>query len=209
VRDLAARFKTRIEMRQIGVRDEVKLLGGIGPCGRQTCCSSFLSSFEPITIRMAKEQDLSINQSKLSGICGRLMCCLGYEVRDADEEEEVVTSKPALEQIEEVTEMPGEAISGISAGKEEPADIFIAESSDKAKIQTPSPAPEKEKRKPARHKRRRRRFRKPRGEKPSGEKPPVQAAPQKQEKKEGQEKAEKGKPFSKRRRFRKKKRPSP
>jgi cell fate regulator YaaT (PSP1 superfamily) len=208
VRDLAARFKTRIEMRQIGVRDEVKLLGGIGPCGRQTCCSSFLSSFEPITIRMAKEQDLSINQSKLSGICGRLMCCLGYEVRDSDEEEEVVTLKSALEQIEEVTEMPGEEISGISAGKEEPADISISESSDRTKIETPSPAPEKEKRKPVRHKRRRRRFRKPRGEKPAGEKPPVQATPQKQEKKEGQEKAEKGKPFSKRRRFRKKKRPS-
>jgi cell fate regulator YaaT (PSP1 superfamily) len=85
VRDLAAKFKTRIEMRQIGVRDEVKLLGGIGACGRQTCCRMFLTSFEPITIRMAKQQDLSINQSKLSGICGRLMCCLGYEVKGAAE----------------------------------------------------------------------------------------------------------------------------
>ncbi len=82
VRDLAARFKTRIEMRQIGVRDEVKLLGGFGVCGRQTCCSLFLTSFAPITIRMAKQQSLSINQSKLSGICGRLMCCLGYEYRE-------------------------------------------------------------------------------------------------------------------------------
>jgi cell fate regulator YaaT (PSP1 superfamily) len=79
VRELASKFKTRIEMRQIGVRDEVKLLGGFGCCGRQTCCSLFLTSFEPITIKMAKEQDLSINQSKLSGVCGRLMCCLGYE----------------------------------------------------------------------------------------------------------------------------------
>ncbi len=83
VRDLAAKFKTRIEMRQIGVRDEVKMLGGFGACGRQTCCSLFLTSFEPITIRMAKEQDLSINQSRLSGICGRLMCCLGYEYKDS------------------------------------------------------------------------------------------------------------------------------
>jgi len=87
VRDLAAKFKTRIEMRQIGVRDEVKLLGGFGVCGRQTCCSLFLTSFEPITIRMAKQQDLSINQSKLSGICGRLMCCLGYEYRDTPDKE--------------------------------------------------------------------------------------------------------------------------
>ncbi len=82
VRDLASKFKTRIEMRQIGVRDEVKMLGGIGCCGRETCCSQFLTSFEPITIRMAKQQALSINQSKLSGICGRLMCCLGYEYRE-------------------------------------------------------------------------------------------------------------------------------
>jgi len=79
VRDLAAKFRTRIEMRQIGVRDEVKIIGGIGVCGRATCCSSFLTSFEPVSIRMAKKQELSISQGKLSGICGRLMCCLGYE----------------------------------------------------------------------------------------------------------------------------------
>ena len=84
VRDLAGKFKTRIEMRQIGVRDEVKLLGGIGCCGRQACCSLFLTAFEPVTIRMAKQQDLSINQSKLSGICGRLMCCLGYEYKNGE-----------------------------------------------------------------------------------------------------------------------------
>jgi methionyl-tRNA synthetase len=86
VRDLAAKFKTRIEMRQIGVRDEVKMIGGLGACGRQACCNLFLTAFAPITIRMAKEQELSINQSKLSGICGRLMCCLGYEHRDPGEE---------------------------------------------------------------------------------------------------------------------------
>jgi cell fate regulator YaaT (PSP1 superfamily) len=88
VRDLASQFKTRIEMRQIGVRDEVKLLGGIGVCGRQTCCRQFLTSFAPITIRMAKQQALSINQSKLSGICGRLMCCLSYEFNDRGAERE-------------------------------------------------------------------------------------------------------------------------
>jgi cell fate regulator YaaT (PSP1 superfamily) len=95
VRTLAAKFKTRIEMRQIGVRDEVKMLGGIGACGRQTCCSLFLTSFEPITIRMAKEQDLSINQNKLSGICGRLMCCLSYEYRESTE------GAPTLESSDE------------------------------------------------------------------------------------------------------------
>lgn len=84
VRDLASKFKTRIEMRQIGVRDEVKLIGGIGICGNETCCSRFLTHFEPISIKMAKKQELSINQGKLSGICGRLMCCLNYEVDDAD-----------------------------------------------------------------------------------------------------------------------------
>ncbi len=79
VKDLAAKFYTRIEMRQIGVRDQSKLLGGIGPCGRELCCSSFLTDFVPVTVRMAKEQNLSMNPSKISGMCGRLMCCLSYE----------------------------------------------------------------------------------------------------------------------------------
>jgi cell fate regulator YaaT (PSP1 superfamily) len=78
VRDLAAIFKTRIELRQIGVRDEAKMQGGLGPCGRELCCCSFLREFEPISIQMAKEQDLSLNPNKISGICGRLMCCLKY-----------------------------------------------------------------------------------------------------------------------------------
>ena len=79
VKDLAARFKTRIELRQIGVRDEAKMLGGIGPCGRMLCCSTFLGDFEPVSIKMAKDQNLSLNPSKISGLCGRLMCCLKYE----------------------------------------------------------------------------------------------------------------------------------
>ena len=76
---MAAIFKTRIELRQIGVRDEAKMLGGIGTCGRELCCSSFLGDFEPVSIKMAKEQNLSLNPAKISGICGRLMCCLKYE----------------------------------------------------------------------------------------------------------------------------------
>lgn len=79
VKDLAAIFRTRIELRQIGVRDEAKLLGGIASCGRVLCCSSFLGDFEPVSIRMAKDQKLSLNPTKISGICGRLMCCLKYE----------------------------------------------------------------------------------------------------------------------------------
>jgi cell fate regulator YaaT (PSP1 superfamily) len=80
VRELAGRFRTRIEMRQIGVRDEAKMLGGYGSCGRPLCCSTWLTSFEPVSIKMAKQQDLSLNPSKLSGLCGRLKCCLRYEL---------------------------------------------------------------------------------------------------------------------------------
>lgn len=79
VKDLAAVFRTRIELRQIGVRDEAKLLGGFGICGRPLCCSQFLGDFEPVSIKMAKEQSLSLNPTKISGTCGRLMCCLKYE----------------------------------------------------------------------------------------------------------------------------------
>ncbi len=79
VKDLAAIFRTRIELRQIGVRDQAKMVGGLGPCGRETCCSSFLGDFEPVSIKMAKDQNLSLNPTKISGLCGRLMCCLNYE----------------------------------------------------------------------------------------------------------------------------------
>lgn len=79
VRDLAAQFRTRIELRQIGARDQAKLLGGVGPCGKTLCCSSWLTEFGVVSIKMAKEQGLPLNPSKISGVCGRLMCCLSYE----------------------------------------------------------------------------------------------------------------------------------
>lgn len=79
VKDLASIFKTRIELRQIGVRDEAKKVGGLGPCGRPCCCSAFLGDFQPVSIKMAKEQNLSLSPTKISGLCGRLMCCLSYE----------------------------------------------------------------------------------------------------------------------------------
>ena len=79
VKDLASLFKMRIELRQIGVRDEARMIGGLGPCGLQICCGSFLDEFQPVSIKMAKEQNLSLNPTKISGVCGRLMCCLKYE----------------------------------------------------------------------------------------------------------------------------------
>jgi cell fate regulator YaaT (PSP1 superfamily) len=79
VKDLVGKFRTRIEMRQIGVRHQAKMVGGLGTCGRELCCASFLTGFAPVSIKMAKEQNLSLNPSKISGMCGRLMCCLNYE----------------------------------------------------------------------------------------------------------------------------------
>ena len=79
VKELASTFRTRIELRQIGVRDETKMKGGIGPCGREVCCTSFMTGFHPVSIKMAKEQNISLNPTKISGLCGRLMCCLAHE----------------------------------------------------------------------------------------------------------------------------------
>jgi len=92
VKDLAAVFRTRIELRQIGVRDEAKMLGGLGICGRAFCCKTFLGEFQPVSIKMAKEQGLSLNPTKISGTCGRLMCCLKYE-QDCYEELLKITPK--------------------------------------------------------------------------------------------------------------------
>ena len=92
VKDLAGIYRTRIELRQIGVRDEAKMLGGLGICGRKLCCASFLGEFQPVSIKMAKEQSLSLNPTKISGTCGRLMCCLKYE-QDCYEELLKITPK--------------------------------------------------------------------------------------------------------------------
>ncbi|TYQ16828.1 UNVERIFIED_CONTAM: cell fate regulator YaaT (PSP1 superfamily) [Acetivibrio alkalicellulosi] len=91
VKDLASVFRTRIELRQIGVRDEAKMMGGLGVCGRVLCCHSFLGDFQPVSIKMAKEQGLSLNPTKISGACGRLMCCLKYE---QEAYEEIITRVP-------------------------------------------------------------------------------------------------------------------
>ncbi len=116
VKDLASIFKTRIELRQIGVRDEAKSIGGLGPCGRRLCCSSWLGDFQPVSIKMAKDQNLSLNPTKISGICGRLFCCLKYEhdvysealekmpnvgsiVQSPDGKGKVIEINPLLEQV--------------------------------------------------------------------------------------------------------------
>lgn len=107
VKDLAAIFKTRIELRQIGVRDEAKMLGGIGPCGRMLCCSTFLGDFEPVSIKMAKDQNLSLNPAKISGLCGRLMCCLKYE---SEEYENAKEQLPDLGELIETTHGTGKVV---------------------------------------------------------------------------------------------------
>ena len=215
VRDLASKFKTRIEMRQIGVRDEVKLIGGFGCCGRQTCCSLFLTSFAPITIRMAKEQALSINQSKLSGICGRLMCCLGYEYRDASHPVDVSLSQD--EAVVTVTEEPAETIfqtvDSLSItefpGALKPEEPSRPHEPDEEKV--PSPLPQE---KPGgesavvkkRFRRDHRRRKRHKAETASAESTPVrQPEPASSDKTAHAESKGKGRPFNKRRKFWKKK----
>lgn len=114
VRDLARIFKNRIELRQVGVRDEAKLLGGLGLCGRELCCCTWLAEFNPVSIRMAKQQDMPLNPADISGICGRLLCCLAYE---NDLYGEVKERLPKLKTIIETPHGPGQVV-GINVLKE-------------------------------------------------------------------------------------------
>lgn len=107
VKDLAAVFRTRIELRQIGVRDEAKLLGGLGICGRKLCCASHLGNFEPVSIKMAKEQNLSLNPTKISGNCSRLMCCLKYE---QDAYEDLLKNTPSVGSLVKTSEGKGKVV---------------------------------------------------------------------------------------------------
>lgn len=160
VKDLAARFKTRIEMRQIGVRDKAKLVGGFGLCGQELCCKAFLSNFEPISIKMAKQQDLTLNTGKLSGACGRLMCCLGYEYHEGQspltpEERGRRKKEPVAEAAEVIEEtLPPDSESEPSA--EDAAEEAVTPSLSQTGEQQPASA----------HKRRRRRRNKKRPQKP-------------------------------------------
>lgn len=107
VKDLASIFKTRIELRQIGVRDEAKSIGGLGTCGRKLCCSSWLGDFQPVSIKMAKDQSLSLNPTKISGICGRLFCCLKYE---HDVYVEAIKKMPVVGSVVKVENQKGKVI---------------------------------------------------------------------------------------------------
>ncbi len=129
VKNLATELKARIELRQVGVRDEAKMVGGLGPCGRDLCCSLFLSDFNPVSIKMAKEQDLPLNPSKISGICGRLMCCLKYEV---EAYEEFNLRAPALGSRVELEE--GE---GTVAGYQVPRGLVVVELETGRKVEVP------------------------------------------------------------------------
>lgn len=135
VRDLASKFRTRIEMRQIGVRDEVKLLGGIGICGREVCCRTFLTSFEPVSIRMAKKQELVLNPGKLSGICGRLMCCLGYEIDQLAKEVEDLSESTRTETLQE-------EVMSLENGVESVEPVVVSEESILAEDLSESTRPE-------------------------------------------------------------------
>ncbi|MCX7614510.1 MAG: stage 0 sporulation family protein [Clostridiales bacterium] len=107
VKDLASVFRTRIELRQIGVRDEAKMIGGLGVCGKPLCCATFLDDFQPVSINMAKEQNLSLNPAKISGTCGRLMCCLKYEQEAYDD---LIRTTPPVDSIVETPQGPGTVI---------------------------------------------------------------------------------------------------
>jgi len=188
VRDLAYRFKIRIEMRQIGVRDEAKMLGGFGPCGRELCCASFLRDFEPVSIKMAKKQDLVLNPQKISGVCGRLMCCLGYEYSFYDEikkdekrrQEELEKKKKDEAESEKVPELVPE---------------YAGEKADK-----PDEQPSKSKRK---RRAWRKKKKKPEGQADTGSKDKAAGPGQKPaEKKESGGEGQKPKSGSKRRRRR-------
>lgn len=127
VKDLAAIFRTRIELRQIGVRDEAKMIGGLGPCGRNMCCSAFLGDFAPVSIKMAKEQNLSLNPTKISGICGRLMCCLNYEQKNY---EEIRKKLPRVGAIVDTPYGKGEVISNSIIGEKVKIKIATKETED-------------------------------------------------------------------------------
>lgn len=115
VKDLASRFKTRIEMRQIGVRDGARIIGSLGICGRELCCKKFLINFEPISIKMAKKQELVLNTGKLSGVCGRLMCCLGYEYSENYTEDVSAKTETSEEEISLIEENDNEEVIVVSS----------------------------------------------------------------------------------------------
>ncbi len=129
VRELGRKMKTRVEMRQVGPRDEAKIIGGFGRCGRQLCCAGFLCEFSPVSIKMAKEQDLPLNPMKISGVCGRLLCCLGYE---CEQYRELKASLPP--HGEKVNTASGE---GVVVGSNPLKETVIVELASGARVELP------------------------------------------------------------------------
>ncbi|MGC8836966.1 MAG: PSP1 domain-containing protein [Anaerolineae bacterium] len=176
VRDLARTFKTRIELRQVGVRDEAKLLGGIGLCGRELCCHTWLAEFNPVSIRMAKQQDMPLNPADISGLCGRLLCCLAYE---NDVYAEIKARLPKLKATVMTPHGPGKVV-GVNALKEtvsvqleseailefSVADLQEVQEAKKAAPQAPPSAPKEPRAK------RRRRSKGAKGQAESAPEPP-------------------------------------
>lgn len=179
VKDLASKFRTRIEMKQIGVRDVARMVNGCGLCGRTLCCSSFLREFEPISIKMAKEQSIVLNPAKISGMCGRLMCCIGFEMEDRKsgrpscarkekiaaeaETEAVLQGEKLAEQLQELED--AEAAAPPAAGEEikaatPPEKSSAAPEASAAKPESQPPEQQQQKQELQGEKRRRRRHRK-------------------------------------------------
>jgi len=164
VKDLASKFKTRIEMRQIGVRDGARIIGSLGICGRELCCTKFLTLFEPISIKMAKKQELVLNTGKLSGACGRLMCCLGFEYSEAFSEDAALIEEEALavpenEEAGEVIVASSDSLAETVEPVTQPA-LFSGGPSKEAQrpVQQPETQEKKDKNKKWHMKKRRRRF---------------------------------------------------
>ncbi|MDA8078442.1 MAG: stage 0 sporulation family protein [Nitrospiraceae bacterium] len=157
VKDLAARFRTRIEMRQIGVRDKAKMVGGLGLCGKELCCRLFLTSFEPISIKMAKQQELVLNTGKLSGVCGRLMCCLGYEYSEAGPASRRIAAAGPEEQTEAVAD---EALEPFDEPEPLPEIVCCLPENASPEAAPAATAPGAQTTEKGKRRRRRRRFRK-------------------------------------------------
>lgn len=177
VKDLAAKFRTRIELRQVGVRDAARITGGIGICGRELCCRRFLTSFDPISIKMAKKQELTLNTNKLSGICGRLMCCLGYEYDEKRLEERA--REKAKGEAREKPEEKTVREEAVPAAKAE-AEVSVTVEPPPGEAPAPGEKPRRRRRRP------RGRKRKPR--------PEEQAAPEAAQAKTAEQKAGTAKP---------------
>jgi cell fate regulator YaaT (PSP1 superfamily) len=164
VRDLAQDLKTRIELRHIQVRDEAKIVGGIGVCGRELCCSTWLTEFKPVSMKMAKRQNLSLNPTKISGQCGRLLCCLTYENEMYPGRRKPPAALPVEEPVPDVEEILAAAEEEADA-EDETLDIIVESADEEAQ------APEADGEKPKRKRRRRKRSKRPEGN-PQGENAP-------------------------------------